>query len=77
MNRRHLLAAGGIAAATLVISGAQALAAAPTTTGATSTLPTDSVYQLATPLTDQNGRAFSLGDGRGTPSIGQTNWHEV
>jgi len=32
-------------------------------------LPSNSIYQLGTPLTDQSGRAFSLADKRGAPMI--------
>jgi protein SCO1/2 len=32
-------------------------------------LPSDSVYQLAVPLTDQAGRRFTLGERRGSPTI--------
>lgn len=68
MNRRNLLKAG-IAASAAFVATSRALAAVPAGQAAKPSLPTDSVYQLATPLTDQNGRPFTLGDGRGTPTI--------
>ena len=37
--------------------------------GASKPLPTDSVYQLALPLTDQHGVNFQLGDRRGRPLL--------
>jgi protein SCO1 len=61
MNRRDFLKAGGVAAAA-ACPGTGVRATPPA-------LPTDSVYQLATPLTDQDGRSFVLGEGRGTPTI--------
>lgn len=70
MNRRDLLKTAALGAA---------FAAAGLDAGARPALPGDSVYQLATPLTDQGGRSFVLGDGgadgdgrgrgRGTPTL--------
>jgi protein SCO1/2 len=66
MNRRDALKAGtGLAAAMLAAGVAPARAA----TAPRGALPGDSVYQLATPLVDQAGRKFVLGDSRGTPTI--------
>ena len=45
------------------------LLAALALSSATAALPGNSIYQLATPLTDQAGHAFSLADKRGTPMI--------
>lgn len=59
MNRRDVLQLA-CASAAISLAG-PAVSAAP--------LPSESVYQLATPLTDQNGRAFVLGERRGTPTL--------
>ena len=45
------------------------LLAALALSSAAAALPGNSIYQLATPLTDQAGHAFSLADKRGTPMI--------
>ncbi len=45
------------------------LAAAATTLATAAPLPTDSIYQLAVPLTDQDGRSFALDSRRGQPML--------
>jgi len=45
------------------------LAAAATTLATAAPLPTDSIYQLAVPLTDQDGRSFTLDSRRGQPML--------
>ena len=45
------------------------LAAASTTLATAAPLPTDSIYQLAVPLTDQDGRSFALDSRRGQPML--------
>jgi protein SCO1 len=74
MHRREILKAAmlavGAAAAGLPL---QSIAATATATTAASMakggLPSDSVYQLGTHLTNQAGKDFVLGDQRGTPLI--------
>lgn len=50
------------------LAGATPAAAPPPSTTATP-LPTDSIYQLALPLTDQTGRNFHLDERRGQPML--------
>ncbi len=45
------------------------LAAAATTLATAAPLPTDSIYQLAVPLTDQDGHTFRLDERRGQPML--------
>lgn len=66
MNRRDVLQLACVGAAATFAGSALSATASPRTSAP---LPSESVYQLATPLTDQNGRAFVLGDGRGKPVI--------
>lgn len=69
MKIRNAFKATGLALALLVsvAPGPAGAAPAPATTQAA--LPADSVYLLATPLTDQGGRKFVLGEQRGKPMI--------
>ncbi|HEY6354920.1 MAG TPA: SCO family protein, partial [Burkholderiaceae bacterium] len=41
----------------------------PAAAAVTAPLPSDSIYQLAVPLTDQNGRTFKLDERRGQPVL--------
>ena len=67
-TRRTALAL--LLAGTASLAGA-APAAAPAASAGVSTapLPADSIYQLALPLTDQNGRSFRLDEHRGQPML--------
>lgn len=69
MNRRDLLQAIAVTSAAIVTAAGMRSYAADLPPATKSTLAMDSVYHLATPLTDQSGRAFTLGDGRGAPTI--------
>ena len=70
MTRRQVLVSAGatlLAGRTLAAAGEATLAPAPSRPVAP--LPGKSVYQLAVPLTDQNGNAFQLAERRGTPTV--------
>ena len=69
MNRRDLLQAIALTSAAIVTGAGMHSYAADLPPAARSKLPMDSVYHLATPLTDQSGRAFTFGEGRGAPTI--------
>ena len=70
VTRRQLLVVAGaamLAGSTPAIAGEPAPAQPPSRGPAP--LPGNSVYRLAVPLTDQNGRAFQLADQQGTPTV--------
>jgi protein SCO1/2 len=73
-TRRQMLVAAGaalLAGRTLAAAGeaTSAQTLAKLSARSVEPLPSKSVYQLAVPLTDQNGKAFQLADERGTPTV--------
>ena len=71
-TRRTVLAllwAGAASLAGATPAAAPAASANAASTAIAAPLPADSIYQLAVPLTDQNGRSFRLDEHRGQPML--------
>ena len=64
-----LLLAGATSLAGATPAAAPAASANAASTAIAAPLPADSIYQLAVPLTDQNGRSFRLDEHRGQPML--------
>ena len=64
-----LLLAGAASLAGATPAAAPAASANAASTAIATPLPADSIYQLAVPLTDQNGRSFRLDEHRGQPML--------
>jgi protein SCO1 len=72
LNRRaaRLVNACVVVAAALAAGAAPGASTVPPAAAvATAPLPSDSIYQLAVPLTDQNGRTFKMDERRGQPVL--------
>lgn len=71
LNRRavRLINACVLAAAALTAGAAHGAPPTPAPPAISTPLPSDSIYQLAVPLTDQDGRTFKLDERRGQPVL--------
>jgi protein SCO1/2 len=68
-TRRSALAVAALCAASCAFAASPAALPAQPATVAAGPLPSNSIYQLAVPLTDQNGRTWQLDERRGHPML--------
>jgi protein SCO1/2 len=68
-TRRSALVVAALCAASFAFAASPAAVPAQPATIAAAALPSNSIYQLAVPLTDQNGRTSQLDERRGHPML--------